>query len=347
MERSEHSRPRIGITGPDGGGWPAWFSTAIAVYRAGGWPVRIRPSRPRRVEDLEGLILGGGADVDPQLYNESKVLPEIRRQMRSQVRSRWSKHQRELMLGLAQLEGDLNRWARIRLQVETAAAFFNYKINSLVDFCLVVTLWLLRRLLSLHWHSQSDWLGRDELEVPLTRSALARGLPILGICRGMQVINVCLGGTLYQEIADFYEEHPQLTTLLPRKKIEIEAGSRLHDVLGRTMLRVNSLHFQSVKDLGEGLHVSALEPTGVVQAIEHREACFVIGVQWHPEYLALEARQQRLFRALVDAAKANRVRPTKSVIPSSHDRAMGEIEAAHPHAPQHASRAFSDAPVSR
>lgn len=351
MERSEAAqlkgRPRIGITGPDGGGWPAWFTTAIAVYRAGGWPVRIRPSQPRGVEEVEGLVLGGGADVDPKLYNETKIMPQIRRQMRRQVRRRWEKHQRELMLGLAQAELGLSGFGRLRLQIETAIGFFRYKLNSLVDFVFVVSLWLLRKLLSVHWVRQSEWLGRDELEVPLTRAALARGLPILGICRGMQLINVCLGGSLYQEIAEFYEEHPQLTTLLPRKKIEIEPGSRLYDVLGRTMTRVNSLHFQGVKELGSGLHVSALEPSGVVQAIEHREACFLIGVQWHPEYLALESRQQRLFRSLVDAAIANRTRPKKSVEPSSHDHAMHQIEAAHPAPVARASHSFSDASVSR
>lgn len=337
-------RPRIGVTGPDAGGWPAWISTALAVVRAGGWPVRIRPGRPRDVEEIEGLILGGGADVDPKLYNEKPVLPEIRRQMRSEVRRKWMKQQRELMLGITAREAGLSSWGRFKLQVLTAWSFLRFQVTSLFDFLFVVSLWLLRKLLSLHWIGRSEWLGRDELEVPLARAAIARGLPVLGICRGMQLINVCMGGTLYQEIAEFYEEHPQLTTLLPRKKIEIEAGSRLYEVLGKTMTRVNSLHFQGVKTLGEGLHVSALEPSGVVQAIEHREACFLIGVQWHPEYLALESRQQRLFRALVAAAIDNRRRPKRIVQTSSHDQAMGEIEAAHPHAPPATSTRPSDRP---
>jgi len=57
------SRPRIGVTGPDHGGTVAWWFTALAIFRAGGWPVRIRPGRPRTVDDLHGLVLGGGADV--------------------------------------------------------------------------------------------------------------------------------------------------------------------------------------------------------------------------------------------------------------------------------------------
>jgi len=67
-------RPLVAITGPDRGGWPAWFFTALAVRRAGGRPLRIRPSRPRHRCRFDALIVGGGADVDPALYDEPESL---------------------------------------------------------------------------------------------------------------------------------------------------------------------------------------------------------------------------------------------------------------------------------
>lgn len=67
----KHARPRIGVTGPNRGGLAAWFFTALAVRRAGGRPVRIQPKRMRTIDDLDGLIVGGGADVSPGLYGQT------------------------------------------------------------------------------------------------------------------------------------------------------------------------------------------------------------------------------------------------------------------------------------
>ena len=79
-EAGRPRRPLIAITGPDRGGWPAWFFTALAVRRAGGRPLRFRPGKPRHHSHFDALIIGGGADVDPELYesDESPHAEEIR-----------------------------------------------------------------------------------------------------------------------------------------------------------------------------------------------------------------------------------------------------------------------------
>ena len=48
---------------------------------------------------------------------------------------------------------------------------------------------------------------RAEFELKLTKRAIERNIPILGICNGLQVINVVLGGTLIQHIPDYYKSH--------------------------------------------------------------------------------------------------------------------------------------------
>jgi putative glutamine amidotransferase len=94
---------------------------------------------------------------------------------------------------------------------------------------------------------------RDEVELPLTRWAVADGKPVLGICRGVQLINVALGGTLYQDIPaqlgtnilhdDSYRREDW--TYLAHD-LEIDPHSRLAGLLG-TCFPTNSLHHQSVK----------------------------------------------------------------------------------------------------
>ena len=70
--------------------------------------------------------------------------------------------------------------------------------------------------------------------------------------------------------------------------------------------RINSLHSQGIDTLGEGLRISGRDLDGIVQAVEAPEPSFLMGVQWHPELLLFSARQRRLFRALVAAARRQR-----------------------------------------
>ncbi|MBP2228262.1 putative glutamine amidotransferase [Azospirillum agricola] len=143
---------------------------------------------------------------------------------------------------------------------------------------------------------------RDQLEMRALDCAAKLGLPVLGICRGSQMINVHRGGSLHVDIHEIYEEAPHMRTVLPRKRIRIEPDSHLYRILGIAECRVNALHHQSVDRLGDGLRVVARERAGIVQGIEAATEPFLIGVQWHPEYLITDSRQQGLFRQLVAVA---------------------------------------------
>ena len=150
----------------------------------------------------------------------------------------------------------------------------------------------------------------DRFELAVAREADARGLPILAICRGMQAINVARGGSLHQHLPDRPEGgaigHRQT---LPGDRlthvVEIEPATKLHGILGRRRVRVNSFHHQAVRRLGRGLRAVAWAPDGVVEAIEATGPRFLVGVQWHAECLVERRRHAALFAAFVGAASGD------------------------------------------
>lgn len=269
----DHSpRPVIGVTGPDRGGAAAWLFTRLAVFMAGGHAVHITPCCPRNLDGLHGLVIGGGADVDPQLYgaDPTPVFPEHKPPDES-----WPR----FLLGLVLfpltwlLRKASGKYARLRASAAGPAVV-----------------------------SRGD-TARDALEMKLLEAAVGRGLPVLGICRGEQLLNVFFGGSLHQDLGAFYVEDPATRTILPRKRVALAPDTRLAALLGPDE-RVNALHRQGVDRLGRGLRVAARDRNGIVQAIEHESMPFLVGVQWHPEYLPQVPSQRAIFRALVRAARA-------------------------------------------
>ncbi|MCA0974925.1 gamma-glutamyl-gamma-aminobutyrate hydrolase family protein [Halomonas denitrificans] len=216
-------RPLIGISTSDNKSLLAWWFDWFAVWRHGGRPLRLSPSRPRP-EHLDGLIVGGGDDIQAHLYG-----------------------------------GEMQLDVRVDPQ-------------------------------------------RDELELELLAREIPRNTPVLGICRGSQLINVHLGGTLDSDIYTTHEGLKRRRTVLPRKTVDIVEGSRLHQLLRVSWCRINSLHHQAVEQAGRGIDIVARDRDGLVQGIESRDHDFLLGVQWHPEFLVFNRPQQRLIKALVKAS---------------------------------------------
>jgi len=147
---------------------------------------------------------------------------------------------------------------------------------------------------------------RDAFEKRMIEEALEEGIPLLGICRGAQLLNVVLGGNLHQDVRPMRRKTSNRRTPLPRKTALVEPGSRLHTLLECTRCRVNSLHHQAVDRLGEGLRTVARDLDDLIQGIELTGEAFVVGVQWHPEYLIYQRRQRRIFADLIASARHRR-----------------------------------------
>lgn len=226
MSARPHQRPVIGMcVALERARWSVWDQSAMllpsnyvqAVQRAGGLALML-PVDPVAAEDpsemldlLGGLVLAGGADIDPGSYGQ-------------------------------------------RAHSETA--------DTVPE--------------------------RDAFEIALTRAAIERDLPVLGICRGMQLINVARGGTLLQHLPERYGHHEHRRVigsfdgadhdvLLGEGSLAARAAGELHHA-------TKSHHHQGVDRLGEGLVVSGRSTLDdLPEAIELPDRRFVLGVQWHPE----------------------------------------------------------------
>lgn len=148
--------------------------------------------------------------------------------------------------------------------------------------------------------------GRTEAELALLRGALARDMPVLGICGGAQLLAVALGGALIQHIPEAIPEALAHEQPNPRDQaghaVSIAPGTRLAAIVGRETMRVNSSHHQAVRDAGPSLIVNATAPDRVIEGVESPSHRFCIGVQWHPEFL-IDPGDARLFAAFIEAAR--------------------------------------------
>lgn len=81
-----------------------------------------------------------------------------------------------------------------------------------------------------------------------------------------------------------------------------EAADTTQPMADPLHLTVNSMHHQAIRDVAPCYVCSATAPDGLIEAIERPGEPFAVGVQWHPEYHAEHAPMQLIFRAFVSAA---------------------------------------------
>lgn len=148
---------------------------------------------------------------------------------------------------------------------------------------------------------------RDAFELALVRYIVEKDKPLLAVCRGMQTLNVACGGTLYVDIASQLpgaEKHDWWPTYRRNKlvhDVSVTPGSLLASTLGEVELHTNSLHHQSVRLVASALRSVAFAKDNVVEGIEHPGKRFVVGVQWHPEWLQDQEPMRNLYLALINA----------------------------------------------
>lgn len=154
-------------------------------------------------------------------------------------------------------------------------------------------------------------MARDTMELSLLKIAMASRKPVLGICRGAQIINVGLGGDIYQDIASqtkssFPIAHRQpYSRTIPSHHVKVSGDTLLSEIVkGKSEISVNSSHHQAVRRIAPGLIASGYAPDGIVEALEMPGYPYLLGVQWHPEYMCdTDQISRSVFRSFVDACR--------------------------------------------
>ena len=177
----------------------------------------------------------------------------------------------------------------------------------------------------LYGQMPSPLLGRvhrksDHYHLKVLELAKKAGLPILGICRGMQLINVGHGGTLWQDVSlsplasdsvriqhSHHESYEHAS-----HAVRLTTGTILSHIFSKAdELQVNSLHHQSVQNLGVGLRISAIAPDGIIEGLESSRSggSWIAAVQWHPEVMVGSTGNPMLalFKEFIAQASHHRV----------------------------------------
>lgn len=150
--------------------------------------------------------------------------------------------------------------------------------------------------------------GRDSFEIAIIQKVLEADKPILAICRGIQILNIAVGGDMYQDIYTQIDnqllQHSQKATRYHLAHfVKTTENSLLAEIIGEEQFKVNTYHHQAVRNVPEPFIVSGIASDGVIEAIESTAHKFVVGVQWHPEALAVNGNEpaKRIFTRLVES----------------------------------------------
>lgn len=160
-----------------------------------------------------------------------------------------------------------------------------------------------------HPSAEVTHMPKQRFDLALTRAALRRDLPTLGICFGMQCLGLSGGATLHQDLpATLPDGSPRALRHADSAihTVQAKEGTKLANASGLAPFPVVSRHHQALRTVPPPWIVSAVDEENLVEAIEHPGHAFAVGVQWHPELapslLPDDPAAMALMRAFVDAA---------------------------------------------
>jgi len=143
---------------------------------------------------------------------------------------------------------------------------------------------------------------RDEMELALAKASIEQGVPMLGICRGLQLVNVAMGGTLILDIGQETDSHIHEAKGAEESNyhlLTLDPKSKLGRMIGEREGEVSTRHHQAAKAVASGLSVVSRSADGIIEAMESEDDRPIFLVQWHPERMWLEGRDNAFSQNLL------------------------------------------------
>ena len=140
---------------------------------------------------------------------------------------------------------------------------------------------------------------RDQSELALARGAIARDMPVLGVCRGFQLLNIVYGGDLEQHVGDVTDPAPHRPRLgqFGRHDVEI-TGGHLREILGARAGEIHSHHHQGIgRKVRRVSSRNASVPRRVCQSACSRNCCAIFvrsfGGTWSRQRSSVRMAERR------------------------------------------------------
>lgn len=136
-----------------------------------------------------------------------------------------------------------------------------------------------------------------EYEYEAIKYIYEKDIPLLGICLGMQSMGIVFNG----ELIDIKNHKKRLNYA---HSVLVSTSSKLYNILKNNIVKVNSRHKSVLKKTD--LEICAVSQDNYIEAIEDRNKRFFIGIQWHPESMSYDDKQNNIFKYFIKECAKNK-----------------------------------------
>lgn len=128
--------------------------------------------------------------------------------------------------------------------------------------------------------------------------AIKNDKPLLAICLGFQMMCSLFAKTRTRfdmTVHNSTDRHHEKSDKYAHSVV-IKEDTLLSEIIGKDEIEVNSVHNDIVDFEMNELIINAISDDGIIEGVEYPNKKFILGLQWHPEYLRDDNSEKILTR---------------------------------------------------